>query len=187
MTSPLHDLPSPTTNNLDVIVAGLLAESHDTTALNYTMTEEEENRIECSDEEDEGEIGGVGNLSYSLPTFSENGTGKRVVGDSNSDNVESDESDQHTRHFSLSGSYEDFDDRNTVPMDNQGKKRSKKRGSAKGRRSVSPPNLPPPPPPDVTTPEQDEENNMQVRLQLNNESNDVPEMTNSDITIETEI
>lgn len=78
-----------------------------------------------------------------------------------------------------------YDDRNTLPLDNESHKRPKNRNSTKGLRSVSPPNLPPPPPP--PPPAESEQENEEQFLQVRLLSNDSPPHTEllSDENIDT--
>ena len=136
MTESFQSIPSPTTNKLDDIVAGLLDESHQPTTLDYTLTEDDDIPIGNGEDNEE-----TGSLSTSLPMLNDHGGNKkRNTDESNSDE---DPSPQHTRHLSFSDSYE-FQQGRSVPKKKSVKKRA---GSMKGRRSISPPNLPPPPPP----------------------------------------
>lgn len=134
---------------LDTIVANLLQESRNMTELNYSMVEEEEELREYEDD-DVTPLGSAQTAnSKSLPMLNngmENG--------SSSPELDSETGEPIHRHMRLSGSYEFDNERSTtIPLDGHSKKRVRKRSSIKGRRSVSPPNLPPPPPPEEQAPE----------------------------------
>ena len=170
----LQNLSSPTTNKLDDIVAGLLEQSQEQSALEYTLTEDEDIALLNGDGQEE-----TGSLSMSLPALNDRGSKSGTTGESNSE--EDDLSLQHTRHLSFSGSYEFPGKRN-----GNGKKKSMKKraGSLKGRRSVSPPNLPPPPPPPTDASATDYNGEHVRHLLLSNESN--CDMSNFNL-LETEI
>ena len=125
-----QELSSPTTNKLDDIVAGLLQQSNEHKALEYTLTEDEDVSHINGDSREE-----TGSLSTSLPMLND----KDVINGRDGSNSDGEPaSPLHTRHLSFSGSYE---------FKKNGGKKKKRPGSMKGRRSISPPNLPPPPPP----------------------------------------
>ena len=135
---PVQSPPTSSTP-LDTIVANLMAESKNMTELNYPMVEEDP--AEYDDEITPLSSTQTGN-SKSLPSLNngiENGTSSPEF-----------DSETGEPSMSLSGSYEYGNERSiTMPLDSQGKRKVRKRSSIKGRRSVSPPNLPPPPPPEA--------------------------------------
>ena len=173
----LQDLPSPTTNKLDDIVAGLLRESQDMTGLDYTLTEDDDLQQHPDHIVDEHENG---TFSLSLPALNDESIQHASVtnGDMHQDeNV----SPLHSRHLSFSDSYE-FG----IKKEENGKKKSNRKRSAsvKGRRSVSPPNLPPPPPPPTYEQPKDFDGEQVRPLLLNN---DPPDDTSNFSLLETEI
>lgn len=174
-SSPHHNLEtptSPTTSPLDAIVAGLLAETNQMDEVEYNMTEEEPLGDEYHlqhEEEEESNLSTFRVPSTSMPTLS-----------SSKEGTESPPSSQENQ-FTAS-----YDERNTLPLDGQGPRRSiKKRNSTKGLRSVSPPNLPPPPPPpqEIITEQDNEDSYLQVR----NSNGWGSQEDNIDPLIETEI
>ncbi len=174
-TTNTSDLPSPTTNQLDDIVAGLLLDSQQPSTLDYTLTEDEAPLINGGGSSQEE----TGSLSISMPMLNDHDD-KSVENRTEESTSDDDPITNHTRHFSFSDSYE-------FPGKNGGKKKSnrKRPGSIKGRRSVSPPNLPPPPPPPTDQETSLDYNGEQVRhFLLSNESN--TDMSNFDL-LESEI
>ena len=123
-----QEVSSPT-NKLDDIVAGLLQQSNEHKALEYTLTEDEDVSHINGDNREE-----TGSLSTSLPMLND----KDVINGREGSNSDDEALALHTRHLSFSGSYE---------FKKNGGKKKRRPGSMKGRRSISPPNLPPPPPP----------------------------------------
>ena len=170
----MQDLPSPTTNQLDDIVAGLLQQSQQPSTLDFTLTEDDDVPLVNGNNPNE-----TGLLSMSLPALNDC-VDEELVAHTEESNSDEDDVPQHTRHFSFSDSYE-------FQSNNGEKKKSnrKRAGSMKGRRSVSPPNLPPPPPPPTDESTLDY-NGEQVRLYLLNNDDPNTDMSNFDM-LETDI